>query len=35
MENKTIISVAEYLIDYLRTEIIIIGGLPPGVKINE
>jgi DNA-binding GntR family transcriptional regulator len=34
MELKTITSVSEYLIDYLRTEII-TGGLPPGEKINE
>ena len=33
-ESKKISSVSEYLIDYLRTEII-MGGLPPGVKINE
>ena len=33
-ESKKISSVSEYLIDYLRTEII-MGGLPPGEKINE
>jgi DNA-binding GntR family transcriptional regulator len=34
MKIKTITSVSEYLIDYLRTEII-TGGLAPGEKINE
>jgi len=34
MEIKRITSVSEYLIDYLRTEII-TGGLAPGEKINE
>jgi len=34
MEIKAITSVSEYLIDYLRTEII-TGGLAPGEKINE
>jgi DNA-binding GntR family transcriptional regulator len=34
METKTITSVSEYLIDYMRTEII-TGGLSPGEKIKE
>ena len=34
MKIKTITSVSEYLIDYLRTEII-TGGLAPGEKIKE
>ncbi len=34
MEIKAITSVSEYLIDYLRTEII-TGGLAPGEKIKE
>ena len=34
MKNKTIISVSEYLIDYLRNEII-TGNLAPGEKIKE
>ena len=34
MKIKTITSVSEYLIDYLRNEII-TGSLAPGAKINE